>query len=270
MQLYLDAASVGTPATVSSGAITTDMRNLGREGRWVQDTFTTPSTNIFLAASLDEARASNVARDIDWITTDYNNQNAPTTFITGYTTGIGAGNGEVTTNSTTSVDLLSFDATASCAGTTIAWQMAQGFDTLGFNVFREANGARIKLNDGLVPAQALSGGAGERYSFVDPGPPESGRVYWVENVTFSLDSRWYGPVAPVAVPDCASIAVPGSVRPGVPTASPAGVGPAAPRESASDQLGGCAVGGEAGRGSAAVPLVLVALALAGLRRRRRS
>ena len=102
--------------------------------------------------------------------------------------------------------------------------MAQGFDTLGFNVFREANGARVKLNDGLVPAKALSGGAGERYSFVDPAPPESGRIYWVENVTFSLDSRWYGPVAPVAAPDCASIVVPGSVRPGVPTASPSGAG----------------------------------------------
>ena len=210
-----------------------------------------------------------MARDIDWITTDYNNQNAPTTFLTGYTTGIGAGNGEVTTNSVTSVDLLSFDATASCAGTTIAWQMAQGFDTLGFNVFRETNGARVKLNDGLVPAKALSGGAGESYSFVDPAPTASGSVYWVENVTFSLDSRWYGPVAPLALPDCASIAVPGSVRPGVPTASPSGAAAVAPGESASDQLGGCAVGGEGRRGSAAVPLALVALALAGLRRRRR-
>ena len=152
----------------------------------------------------------------------------------------------------------------------IAWQMAQGFDTLGFNVFREANGARIKLNDALVPAKALSGGAGERYSFVDPGPPESGRIYWVENVTFSLDSRWYGPVAPVAAPDCASIVVAGPARPGVPTASPAGVGPAAPAESATDQVGGCAVTGEGGRGSAGVPLALVALALVGLRRRRRS
>ena len=185
-----------------------------------------------------------MARDIDWVTTDYNNQNSPTTFLTGYTTGIGAGNGEVTTNSTTSVDLLSLDATASCAGTTIAWQMAQGFDTLGFNVFREANGARVKLNDALVPAQALSGGAGETLLVRRPGHrPSPGRVYWVENVTFSLDSRWYGPVAPVAAPDCASIAVPGSVRPGVPTASPSGAGPAAPGESAGDQVGGCAVRG---------------------------
>jgi hypothetical protein len=268
----MDATSQGT-ATITSGAITADTRNLGREGRWVQDSYNTPTfvnADYYLAGNLDEARASNVARDIDWVTTDYNNQNSPTTFLTGYTTGIGAGNGEVTTNSTTSVDLLSFDAAASCTGTTIAWQMAQGFDTLGFNVFREANGVRTKLNGALVPAQALSGGAGEVYSFVDPGLPQSGRTYWVENVTFSLDSRWYGPVAPVAVLDCASIAVPGAVRPGIPTVSPSGAGPGAPGESANDQLGGCAVGGEHRRGSAAVPLVLVALALASLRRRRRS
>jgi MYXO-CTERM domain-containing protein len=273
LQLYMDATSQGT-ATITSGAITADTRNLGREGRWVQDSYNTPTfvnADYYLAGNLDEARASNVARDIEWVTTDYNNQNSPTTFLTGYTTGIGAGNGEVTTNSTTSVDLLSLDAAASCAGTTIAWQMAQGLDTLGFNVFREANGARVKLNDALVPGQALSGGAGERYSFVDPGPPAAGRVYWVENVTFSLDSRWYGPVAPLAAPDCASISVPGSVRPAVPTASPSGMGPGAPSESASDQLGGCAVtGGGRRAGSAVVPLALVALALVGLRRRRRS
>ena len=110
-----------------------------------------------------------MARDIDWITTDYNNQNAPTTFLTGYTTGIGAGNGEVTTNSTTSVDLLSLDATASCAGTTIAWQMAQGFDTLGFNVFRETNGARVKLNDGLVPGTGALGRRGRALFVRRPG-----------------------------------------------------------------------------------------------------
>jgi MYXO-CTERM domain-containing protein len=268
LELYMDATSQGT-TTISSGAITTDTRNLGREGRWVQDNYNAPpftSADYYLAANLDEARASSVARDIDWVTTDYNNQNSPTTFLTGYTTGIGAGNGEVTTNSTTSVDLLSLDATASCAGTTIAWQMAQGIDTLGFNVFREANGVRVKMNGALVPGQALSGGAGERYSFVDPGPLSAGRIYWVENVTVSLDSRWYGPVAPLATPDCDSIVVSGPVQPAVPTASPSG---AAPAESASDQMGGCAVAGDGGHGSGAIPLALVALAVAGYRRRRR-
>jgi hypothetical protein len=267
----VDNTSIGT-ATTSSGAITTDMRALGREGRWVQDSYNSPTfgtSDYYLSASMDEARASNVARDIDWVTTDYNNQNAPSSFITGYVNGTGTSNGEVSTSSTTSVDLLSLDATATCAGTTIAWQMAQGFDTLGFNVFREVNGMRVKLTDALIPAQSLSGGAGDRYTFVDHGPPAAGRTYWVENVLFSLDNRWYGPVAPVALPDCASVAV--SAVPGgsaAPTASPIGGWSAVPSEQSGDQLGGCAVGG--GRGSAALPLALAALALTRLRRRRRS
>jgi len=271
LQLYLDATSIGTIG-VTSGAISTDTRNLGREGRWVQDNYNMPtftSNDYYLAGSLDEARASNVARNSDWVTTDYNNQNSPSTFITGYLNGTGAANGEVTTNSTTSVDLLSLDATAGCAGTTIAWQMAQGLDTLGFNVVREVNGTRVKLNDVLVPAQALSGGAGDRYTFVDSGPPGPGRTYWVEDVLYTLDSRWYGPVAPTAVPDCASVAV-SSVPAGAPTptAIPSGGGPAVAGErTGDDQMGGCAVGG--GRVPAPLPLVLAAIALAGVRRRRR-
>jgi hypothetical protein len=226
----------------------------------VQDSYNSPtftSNDYYLNGSMDEARASNVARDIDWVTTDYNNQNAPTTFLS-----LGA---EVTTNSSTSVDLLSLDATATCTGTTVAWQMAQSFDTLGFNVFREANGARVKVNGALVPAQALSGGAGERYSFVDAGPPSSGSTYWIENVTVSLDSRWYGPVAPAAAPDCASIAVIGSTNPPVPTAN--GTDTAAAPEAAADQAGGCALAG--GCAPTAFMLATVGLALAILGRRRR-
>jgi MYXO-CTERM domain-containing protein len=272
LSLYLDGALAASPGTVTvtSGAISTDLRNLGREARWVQDTYTTPSTNIYLSGTLDEARASNVARSADWIITDYNNQNSPSTFLTGYTTGLGAANGEVTTNSTTSVDLLSLDAAASCAGTTIAWQMAQPFDTLGFNVFREVNGMRVKLNDALVPAQSLSGGVGDRYSFVDPAAPAPGRTYWIENVLFTLDSRWYGPVASATLPDCNSVAVPSGPAGGpVPTANPAGGGPApAPGEAAGDQMGGCAVGAGDPAG-VSLALAVMFLALAGPRRGRR-
>ncbi len=210
MQLFLDATSIGT-ATTSSGAISSDTRNLGREGRWVQDSYST-TANEYYAGNLDEARASNVARDIDWVTTDYNNQSSPATFLTGYTTGTG---GETATNTTTAVDLLSLTATETCAETTIAWQMAQEFDTLGFNVFREADGDRRRLNTNFVAANALSGGAGERYTFVDAGPRVPGRVYWIENVTFSLESRWYGPATPLPAPGCDSVAVGGEPRPGL-------------------------------------------------------
>ncbi len=72
MQLYMDTTSIGTTA-VSSSTYTTTLRNIGREGRWVQDSYTTTAEE-YLAATLDEFRASSAARSLDWITTDYNNQ----------------------------------------------------------------------------------------------------------------------------------------------------------------------------------------------------
>ena len=116
MTLYLDATSLGS-ATVSSGAYTSNLRNLGREGRWVQDNYTTTSDEYF-AGILDEFRVSSTARSIDWIVTDYRNQSSPSTFIT-YTPGVA---GEVSTDTRTEAELVSVDATSTCAGTTVAWQ----------------------------------------------------------------------------------------------------------------------------------------------------
>ncbi|MFL5306377.1 MAG: C25 family cysteine peptidase, partial [Polyangia bacterium] len=60
MQLYMDTTSIGT-AVVSSSTYTTSLRNIGREGRWVQDSFTTTAEE-YLAATLDEFRASSAVR----------------------------------------------------------------------------------------------------------------------------------------------------------------------------------------------------------------
>ena len=86
IELYMDATSQGTNTSAgAAGAFTTNLRDIGREGRWVQDSYTTPTTNIFLQATFDELRYSNVVRSVDWVTTDYNNQSSPSTFYA-YTT----------------------------------------------------------------------------------------------------------------------------------------------------------------------------------------
>jgi hypothetical protein len=87
---------------------------------------------------------------------------------------------------------------------------------------------------------------------------------------FTLDSRWYGPVASATLPDCNSVAVPSGPAGGpVPTANPAGGGPApAPGEAAGDQMGGCAVGAGDPAG-VSLALAVMFLALAGPRRGRR-
>ena len=203
-----------------------------------------------------------MARDIDWITTDYNNQNAPSTFLT-YTTG-SARRGRRPT-STTSVMLLSFDATATCAGTTLRWQMAQGFDTLGFNVFREVNGERVQLNPTLIYASALTGATSNRYELFDPGLLDDGRTYWLEDVDFGLDSVWYGPIRAEAASACAPDRRPAPVA----TVGGAAAGPAATAAGASAPGApqGCSFGGPLGGGAGTCLGFLALLAAAGRRRR---
>ena len=190
LTLYVDATQKQTQ-TGAGGVLPTDIRNLGREGYWttVQPGYTT-ADNEFLAATFDEVRVSNTARSIDWITTDYNAQSSPSAFIT-YTPGSG---GEVATNSSTDVSLASFDANASCTGTTVSWETAYEVDTLGFNVYRVAGRSMAKVSTSLVAGAGLTGGGAHHYELVDPAAPGDGAAYELETVHLDLASTWDGPV----------------------------------------------------------------------------
>jgi cysteine-rich repeat protein len=269
LQLYMDATSQGT-ATVSAGAFTSNLRNIGREGRWVQDSYTT-NAEEYLSGTFDEFRASNAVRSIDWITTDYNNQSSPSMFYM-YTTGSG---GEVTTNASTEAALLALEATETCSGTAITWQTAYEIDTLGFNVYRELAGRRVPLNTTLIAGAGISGGGGHQYEFVDPGSFDAARTYWLEDVRFSLESSWYGPVAPTSGPGCGPDApqTTSGEAAARPSPTPLALAAPAPGESARndgapDQLGGCSVGARDGGGGLGAIFAVAILARA--RRRRRS
>lgn len=256
LQIYDNLTSVGT-ATITSSSITTDTRNLGREGRWVQDNYTAAS-NEYLAATFDELRASTTARSIDWITTDYNSQSSPGTFIT-YTTGSA---GELATGgaTTTEAAIVSLQATDNCPGTLIAWQTGYEVGVLGFNVYRQLGGQRVQLNTDLVPAMGITRPGGYAYQFVDATSADPARTYWVEEVRFSLDSDLYGPVAPVPGPACDANAV----LTGAPNGSPTPVADAtSPAEAGG--AGGCALGG----GPPTSPLVILAAMVSLLSARRR-
>ncbi len=262
MQIYDNTTSIGT-VTVSSSSISSDTRNLGREGRWIQDSYTSPTTNVFLAATFDELRSSTTARSLDWITTDYNTQFSPSTFIT-YTTGTA---GEVTTNVHTEEAIVSLQATDSCPGTLIAWQTGFEVDAQGFNVYRDQGGERVRLNANLIPAMGLSSGTGGySYQLVDATSADPSRTYWVEEVRLSQDSDFNGPVAPVPGPSCGTNAVaPGPT--GDLTGTPSPVADSHAPAGEADSAGGCAVGA----GALTSPLaMLVALAFLLRSRWRRS
>ena len=204
----------------------------------MQDNYTSAS-NEYLAATFDELRASTTARSLDWITTDYNNQSSPSTFIS-YTTGTA---GEVATDLHTEAAIVSLQATDNCPGTLIAWRTGYEIDALGFNVYREQGGQRMRLNSSLLPAKGIVGGGGYSYQFADPVSADPSRTYWVEEVRFSLGSDWYGPAGPVAGPSCGTgtvltsptFSTSGSPTPVVAASPPADAGAA----------GGCTVGGSA-------------------------
>jgi cysteine-rich repeat protein len=265
--LYLDGVPKGMMASDTGASITSDIRNLGREGYWSTVTPMTFSTDQkYLAATLDEVRASSTARSAEWIITDYNNQKSPTSFIT-YTTGTG---GEVTTNASTDVALLSIDATTTCAGTTLAWQTAYEVDTLGFNVYREVGGQRVQLNPDLIPGSGISGGGSHAYALVDEGTPVAGRTYWLETINFALENSWAGPVAPSPSPACAFGGA--AVSDGRPAPTPVvASASAAPPTSNGDALapvGGCTLAPGRGTDGAVAVAALAVLTLARRRRRR--
>ncbi|MBL8029796.1 MAG: DUF2341 domain-containing protein [Candidatus Doudnabacteria bacterium] len=82
VQLYLDGSSQGTcSGSETSGAITTNLRNIAFERRWVQDGYLSQSTQA-LEASLDEIRISNIDRSSDWVATEHRNQSSPGAFYT--------------------------------------------------------------------------------------------------------------------------------------------------------------------------------------------
>jgi hypothetical protein len=111
------------------------------------------------------------------------------------------------TSAPTQVKLRSFTATPSEGGNLIKLQTGREVHNLGFNLYREQDGQRVKLNSSLLAGSALMGGAGTTFTaghtrtWQDDLPADSGRVaYWVEEIDLSGASTWYGPVSPESTP----------------------------------------------------------------------
>jgi hypothetical protein len=100
----------------------------------------------------------------------------------------------------TAVQLISFTATGNATGgATLQWRTGYEADNLGFNVYRDERGKRIKLNPAQVAGSALLAGrrtiltAGNGYAWTDP-QGTSGTAYWLEDVDINGVSTWRGPV----------------------------------------------------------------------------
>ena len=93
----------------------------------------------------------------------------------------------------------------------LTWKSGGEAHNLGFNVYREQNGNRVRMNPSVIAGSALlmSGAlpkhAGRSYAWIDPSAGVTGAAYWLEDIDVNGTRTMHGPVS-------ASAAVAGDVQ----------------------------------------------------------
>jgi predicted extracellular nuclease len=95
------------------------------------------------------------------------------------------------TSAPTAVVVRSFAASRSARGVVLRWRTASEVGVLGFNVYREQAGKRVRLNRSTIRALSPGGFAGHVYAWRD----RSGRAgrYWLQVVRLDGHVAWHGP-----------------------------------------------------------------------------
>ncbi len=99
----------------------------------------------------------------------------------------------------TRIHLQSLTAEASSQGVVLRWKTAGELNNLGFNVYREQNGDRVRLNSTLVAGSALmmrgylEKHAGKSYAWIDP-VATSASTYWLEDLDLNGERTMHGPI----------------------------------------------------------------------------
>jgi hypothetical protein len=102
----------------------------------------------------------------------------------------------------TAVTLDDFSATSHGGEVLLRWQTGMEVDNLGFNIYREESGERIRITPQIVAGSALIAGpgtmltAGRSCSWWDgAGIQRQDTRYWLEEIDLNGKSTWHGPVA---------------------------------------------------------------------------
>ncbi len=83
----------------------------------------------------------------------------------------------------------------------LTWKTGGEAHNLGFNLYREINGNRVRVNSSLIAGSALlmSGAlpkhAGKTYAWIDPYSATIGTSYWLEDVDVNGTRTMHGPVS---------------------------------------------------------------------------
>jgi hypothetical protein len=101
----------------------------------------------------------------------------------------------------TAVEMESFTATGYADETLLEWRTGMEVNNLGYNIYREQNGRRSKLNSQMLAGSALMAGpgitlkSGHSYSWADRSPHSKDAKYFLEELDLKGQSTWYGPAA---------------------------------------------------------------------------
>lgn len=98
------------------------------------------------------------------------------------------------------VSLNSFEATQSPKGALLSWNSGGELHNLGFDVYRDVNGQKVKLNPSLIAGSALlmrdtvQQHAAKTYQWIDKSPTAGG-LYWLEDVDLNGTRTLHGPIS---------------------------------------------------------------------------
>ena len=104
----------------------------------------------------------------------------------------------------TVVKLETFTAKATADSVLLSWKTGSELRNLGFNLYREHNGERVRLNPSLIAGSALTFRAGlaqhaaKSYAWIDRSPIAINGLYWLEDVDLDGTRTFHGPVSPQA------------------------------------------------------------------------
>jgi uncharacterized repeat protein (TIGR01451 family) len=99
----------------------------------------------------------------------------------------------------TAVKLRWFKAVYSGSDVILQWKTGGEAHNLGFNVYREQNGERVRINPSLVAGSALrmhdtsSAHSAKTYAWMDHPPANASGVYWLEDVDLNGVRTFHGP-----------------------------------------------------------------------------
>ena len=83
----------------------------------------------------------------------------------------------------------------------LTWKTGGEAHNLGFNVYRDQNGNRVRMNPSMIAGSALlmSGAlpkhAGRSYAWIDPSAGMTGASYWLEDIDVNGTHTMHGPVS---------------------------------------------------------------------------